>query len=204
MFDYENKFLSKGYKLIAGMDEAGRGPLAGPVVVACVIMPLGESDIIEGVNDSKKLSEKKREALFGLIKEKAICYSVSVIDHKTIDEINILQATKKGMCECVNKLAKKPDIVLVDAVSNLDIDCEMLPIIHGDALSYSIACASIIAKVTRDHMMLEFDKLYPNYNFKKHKGYGTAEHIRLLKEFGKCPIHRDSFIKNFVGKNDER
>ena len=156
------------------------------------------------ITDSKKLSEKKREALFGLIKEKAICYSVSVIDHKTIDEINILQATKKGMCECVNKLAKKPDIVLVDAVSNLDIECEMLPIIHGDALSYSIACASIIAKVTRDHMMLEFDKLYPNYNFKKHKGYGTAEHIRLLKEFGKCPIHRDSFIKNFVGKNDER
>lgn len=204
MFDYENKFLSKGYKFIAGMDEAGRGPLAGPVVVACVIMPLGKDDIIEGVNDSKKLSEKKREILFEKIIQKAICYSVFAVDHKTIDEINILQATKRGMCECVKKLSQKPDIVLVDAVSNLDIDCEMLPIIHGDALSYSIACASIVAKVTRDHLMLEFDKLYPQYNFKKHKGYGTAEHIRLLKEFGKCPIHRDTFIKNFVGAKDEQ
>lgn len=204
MFDYENKFLSKGYKLIAGMDEAGRGPLAGPVVVACVVMPLGKDDIIEGVNDSKKLNEKKREMLYEKITQKAICYSISTVDHKTIDEINILQATKKGMSECVKKLTKKPDIVLVDAVSNLDIDCEMLPIIHGDALSYSIACASIVAKVTRDHMMLEFDKLYPQYNFKKHKGYGTAEHIRLLKEFGKCPIHRETFIKNFVGAKDEQ
>ena len=203
MFDYENKFLGKGYKLIAGMDEAGRGPLAGPVVVACVVMPLQKDDLIEGVNDSKKLSEKKRDMLFDKITQKAICYSVSVVDHKTIDQINILQATKKGMKECVEKLSTKPDIVLVDAVSNLDIDCEMLPIIHGDALSYSIACASIVAKVTRDRMMVEFDKIYPQYNFKKHKGYGTAEHIRLLKEFGKCPIHRDTFIKHFVGEKNE-
>ena len=204
MFDYENKFLEKGYKLIAGMDEAGRGPLAGPVVVACVVMPLDKENIIDGVNDSKKLSEKKRNLLFDKIKEKAICYSISVVDHNVIDDINILQATKKGMCECVNRLSKKPDIVLVDAVSNLDVDCEMLPIIHGDALSYSIACASIIAKVTRDRMMVEFDRIYPQYNFKKHKGYGTAEHIQLLKEFGKCPIHRDTFIKNFVGSKNER
>ena len=122
MFDYENKFLNKGYKHIAGVDEAGRGPLAGPVVVACAMMPLGKEDLIEGVNDSKKLSPKKRDMLFDKIVEKAICYSVSVVDHKTIDEINILQATKKGMCECVNAMKTKPDIVLVDAVSNLDID----------------------------------------------------------------------------------
>ena len=199
MFDYENKFLSKGYKLIAGVDEAGRGPLAGPVVVACAMMPLNKKDLIDGVNDSKKLSPKKRDLLYEKIIDKAICYSISIVDHKTIDEINILQATKKGMCECINNIEKTPDIVFVDAVGGLDVNTEILPIIHGDALSYSIACASILAKVTRDRLMLEYDKLYPQYNFKKHKGYGTAEHIKLLKEFGKCPIHRDSFIKNFIG-----
>lgn len=204
MFDYENKFLDKGYKFIAGVDEAGRGPLAGPVVVACVMMPLNKDDLIEGVNDSKKLSPKKRDDLYDKIIHKAICYSVSIVDHKTIDEINILQATKKGMCECINNMEKTPDIVFVDAVGGLEVNAEILPIIHGDALSYSIACASILAKVTRDRLMLEYDKLYPQYNFKKHKGYGTAEHIKLLKEFGKCPIHRDSFIKNFVGAKDEQ
>ena len=150
------------------------------------------------MNDSKKLSPKKRDTLFQQIVDTALCYSVSVVDHLTIDRINILNATKQGMCECVNKLSTQPDIVLVDAVKDLDVDVETLPIIHGDALSYSIACASIVAKVTRDRMMLEFDKQYPQYNFKQHKGYGTAEHIRLLKQYGKCPIHRNSFIKHFV------
>ncbi len=198
MLEYEQKFLNKGYKFIAGMDEAGRGPLAGPVVVACVVMPLDKQHLIDGVNDSKKLSPKKRDTLFQQIVDTALCYSVSVVDHLTIDRINILNATKQGMCECVNKLSTQPDIVLVDAVKDLDVDVETLPIIHGDALSYSIACASIVAKVTRDRMMLEFDKQYPQYNFKQHKGYGTAEHIRLLKQYGKCPIHRNSFIKHFV------
>lgn len=200
MFEYENKFLSKGYKHIAGVDEAGRGPLAGPVVVASVIMPLDEQIIIDGVNDSKKLTPKKRDVLYDQILAKATAYSISIVDHKTIDRINILEATKQGMCECINTLSVPPDIVLVDAVKGLDVNFETLPIIHGDALSYSIACASILAKVTRDRLMLEYDKQYPQYNFAKHKGYGTAEHIKLLKEFGKCPIHRDSFIKNFVGK----
>lgn len=202
MFDYEHKFLNKGYKNIAGVDEAGRGPLAGPVVVASVIMPLDEKNIIPGVNDSKKLSAKKRDELYDKIVATAICYKVSIVDHKTIDRINILEATKQGMCECINGLSVRPDIVLIDAVKGLDVDVATLPIIHGDALSYSIACASIVAKVTRDRLMLEYDKMYPEYNFAKHKGYGTAEHIKLLKEHGKCPIHRDSFIKNFVGKNE--
>ena len=197
MFDYENKYTKLGYKLIAGMDEAGRGPLAGPVACAACIMPL--DDIIDGVNDSKKLTEKKREELFDKIIEKAIAFKVSFVDEKTIDEINILEATKKGMNEAVSGLFVKPDFVLVDAVKGLDLDVPYLPIIKGDALSYNIACASILAKVSRDRLMVEMDKMYPQYNFKKHKGYGTKEHIECLKKFGKCPIHRNSFIKHFVG-----
>ena len=197
MFDYENKYTKLGYKLIAGMDEAGRGPLAGPVCCAACIMPL--DDIIDGVNDSKKLTEKKREELFDKIIEKAIAFKVSFVDVKTIDEINILEATKKGMNEAVSGLFVKPDFVLVDAVKGLDLDVPYLPIIKGDALSYNIACASILAKVSRDRLMVEMDKMYPQYNFKKHKGYGTKEHIERLKKFGKCPIHRNSFIKHFVG-----
>ena len=196
MFDYENKYKSLGYKFIAGMDEAGRGPLAGPVACAAVIMPL--DDIIEGVDDSKKLTEKKRELLFDKIMEKAIAFKVVFIDNQTIDKINILEATKQGMEECINGLYVKPDYVLVDAVRGLKIDVPYLPIIHGDALSYNIACASILAKVSRDRLMVELDKDYPEYNFKKHKGYGTKEHIENLKKFGKCPIHRNTFIKHFV------
>lgn len=203
MFDYENKFLLKGYKNIAGVDEAGRGPLAGPVVVASVIMPMEKDKIIDGINDSKKLSPKKRDVLYDQIVATAIAYKISIIDHKTIDQINILEATKQGMCECINGLNVRPDVVFVDAVKGLNVDVETLPIIHGDALSYNIASASILAKVTRDRLMLEYDKLYPQYNFAKHKGYGTAEHIKLLKQYGKCPIHRNSFIKNFVGKNEQ-
>lgn len=198
MFDFENKYKNLGYRLIAGMDEAGRGPLAGPVACASVIMPL--DDIIEGVNDSKKLTEKKRDFLFDKIIEKAICFKVCFIDEKVIDEINILEATKKGMETCIKSMKVKPDFVLVDAVKGLNLGVDYLPIIHGDALSYNIACASILAKVSRDRFMVEMDKEYPEYNFKKHKGYGTSEHIQNLKKFGKCPIHRNSFIKNFVEK----
>ena len=197
MLDYENKYLSSGCKLIAGIDEAGRGPLAGPVAVASVIMPLNESDIISEVNDSKKLTEKKREKLFDEIISKAIAYHIELVDEETIDTINILNATKLGMMTCINKLPVKPDIVLIDAVK-IDSEIPTESIIKGDALSYSIACASILAKVSRDRLMLELHEKYPEYNFKKHKGYGTKEHIENLKKYGKCPIHRNSFIKNFI------
>lgn len=197
MFDYENKYLSMGAKLIAGIDEAGRGPLAGPVAVAIVIMPLDKDSIIEGVNDSKKLSEKKREVLFEQIKDRAIAYHVELVDEMTIDTINILNATKLGMLTCLEKINPKPDITLIDAVK-LSTDYPTESIIKGDALSYSIACASILAKVTRDRLMLELDEKYPEYGFKKHKGYGTKVHIEALKKYGKCPIHRDSFIGHFV------
>lgn len=193
MLQYEQNLQQLGCTYIGGIDEAGRGPLAGPVVVAGVIMPL--DDIIEGINDSKKLSEKKREKLFEQIMQKAIDVQVAVIDADKIDEINILNATKLGMLQCINGFAKV-DHVLIDAVK-LDTDVPTTSIIHGDALSYSIAAASIIAKVTRDRMMLDYDKQYPQYNFAKHKGYGTKDHIALLKEHGPCPIHRKTFIKNF-------
>ena len=196
MLEYERQFLQNGERFIAGIDEAGRGPLAGPVVVAGVIMPLDEGDIIDGINDSKKLSAKKRDALYDLIIAKAIDVQVAVVDHLTIDRDNILNATKSGMMQCINGF-KKVDRVLIDAVK-LNAKVPTLSIIHGDALSYSIAAASIVAKVTRDRLMLEYDKQYPQYNFAKHKGYGTAEHIRLLKEHGPCPIHRRSFIGHFV------
>ncbi|MBE5738590.1 MAG: ribonuclease HII [Clostridiales bacterium] len=197
MFDYENKYLNAGKKLIAGIDEAGRGPLAGPVAVAIVIMPLDKDSIIEKVNDSKKLSEKKREELYSQIIEKAIAYHVELVDEMTIDTINILNATKLGMLTCIENISVKPNIVLIDAVK-LDTEYETESIIKGDALSYSIACASILAKVTRDRYMLKLDEEYPQYNFKKHKGYGTKEHIDNLKKYGKSPVHRESFIKNFV------
>lgn len=197
MFDYENKYQDLGYKLIAGIDEAGRGPLAGPVCVAMVIMPLDKDSIIEKINDSKKLTEKMREKLYDEIINKAIAYHIEMVDELTIDTINILNATKLGMLTCINDIAVKPDVVLIDAVK-LDTDVECESIIKGDALSYSIACASILAKVSRDRLMVELDSKYPEYNFKKHKGYGTKEHIENLKKYGKCDIHRNSFIKNFV------
>ncbi|MBR4745347.1 MAG: ribonuclease HII [Clostridia bacterium] len=184
-----------GYKLIAGIDEAGRGPLAGPVAVAIAVMPM--DDIIEGVNDSKKLSAKKRDELYEQIVAKAIDYSVQLVDEKTIDKINILQATKLGMQNCIKSLQITPDLILIDAVK-LDTKIKSISIIHGDALSYNIACASILAKVTRDRLMDEYDLKYPEYGFKKHKGYGTKAHIEALKKYGKCPIHRDTFIGHFV------
>lgn len=194
MLEYELREIKNGAEFIGGIDEAGRGPLAGPVVVAGVIMPM--DDIIDGVNDSKKLSAKKRDILFDEIMSKAVDVQVAVISHTEIDRINILNATKSGMLQCINGF-KQVDAVLIDAVK-LDCPIKTVSIIHGDALSYSIAAASIIAKVTRDRLMSEYDKEFPQYNFAKHKGYGTAEHIRLLKEYGPCPIHRRTFIKNFV------
>lgn len=196
--EYENLKLNEGYKFIAGCDEAGRGPLAGPVVCASVIMSLNDEDIIEGVDDSKKLTEKKRIELYNKIIEKAISYKISIISEKVIDEINILNATKKGMEEAINSLNQKPDFALVDAVKGLNLICDYLPIIKGDALSYSIGCASILAKVTRDKLMEDYSKTYTNYGFEKHKGYGTKVHIEALKKYGKCEIHRESFIKNFI------
>ncbi|MBR2468181.1 MAG: ribonuclease HII [Clostridia bacterium] len=201
MLDYELEYFNNGVKLIAGVDEAGRGPLAGPVCAAAAIMPLNKDKIIEEINDSKKLTEKKREALYDKIISTAIAYKIVLIDEKTIDEINILNATKKGMKEAILGLSVKPELVLLDAV-NLDLDIKSESIIKGDAKSYNIAAASILAKVTRDRLMMELDKIYPEYNFKKHKGYGTKEHIENLKKYGKCDIHRDSFIKNFVGGNE--
>ena len=193
MLDYENKY--KG-KRIAGIDEAGRGPLAGPVVCACVIMPLDEDKLIDGINDSKKLAEKKREELYDKIIERAIAYSIVEVDERTIDRINILNATKLGMKRALDGLKVKPDIVLIDAVK-LDTDLPQDNIIKGDAKSYNIASASILAKVYRDRLMDELSEKYPQYNFAKHKGYGTKEHIENLKKYGKCELHRETFIKNF-------
>jgi ribonuclease HII len=193
LFDYD-KALGE---LVAGIDEAGRGPLAGPVVCACCMMPMGEGDIIEGINDSKKISEKKREKLFEQIKEKAVSYCIAVIPPEVIDDINILQATILGMKNSFEGMTVKPKTLLVDAVK-LNVDANVLPIIKGDATSYNIASASILAKVARDRIMRDYDAQYPEYGFAKHKGYGTADHIKALKEVGPCPIHRRSFIKNFI------
>ena len=197
LLKFEKGYLAKGYKYIAGADEAGRGPLAGPVSCAAVIMPLGKKDIIPGINDSKQLSEKMRELLYERIIQTAICWRVLFIDHITIDKINILNAAKLGMKTAVLGLSQKPDIVFSDAVK-LDIPFEALPIIKGDTLSYSIAAASILAKVERDRLMREYDKQYPQYKFAEHKGYCTAKHRALIQQFGKCEIHRESFMKKVL------
>ncbi len=194
---YERKLLAVGDKYIAGIDEVGRGPLAGPVVCAAVIMPLNDEDIIEGVDDSKKVSAKKREKLAAIIKEKAVCYCICRVEPDEIDRINILEATKKCMSQCIAGLETKPDTVLVDALKIDTHGAKCVPIIKGDAKSYSIGCASIIAKVYRDALMDEYAKEYPAYMFEKNKGYGTAAHIKAIKETGPCKIHRRSFIKNF-------
>lgn len=193
MLNYEEKY--KGM-IIAGIDEAGRGPLAGPVVCAAVIMPMEKDKIIEGIDDSKKLTAKKREELYEKIVNTAISYSIVEIDEQCIDKINILNATKQGMIEALDSLKIIPEIVLVDAVK-LATKIKQDNIIKGDSLSYNIAAASILAKVYRDKKMTQLDKVYPQYGFAKHKGYGTKAHIEALKEFGKCKYHRESFIKNF-------
>ncbi len=196
MLEYEKDLYSKGYEYICGIDEAGRGPLCGPVVAAAVILKKG--DKIEGVNDSKKLSEKKREEVFERIKERAVAYSVGIVDEKTIDEINILEATRLAMKKAVEGLKQKADYALVDAEKKVSIDIPYTPIIKGDALSESIAAASIIAKVTRDRMVIQLDEKYPEYNFAKNKGYGTKEHTEAIKKYGLCDVHRRSFCKKFI------
>ena len=195
--EIDEEFFKKGIKYIAGIDEAGRGPLAGPVVVACVIMP--EDSMIEGVNDSKKISEKKREKLYDLILEEAVSYGIGIINQEEIDEINILRATKKALTMALTQMEIKPNVILVDALTGIDtLGIPYKSIIKGDANSYSIAAASIIAKVTRDRIMREWDKVYPEYGFAGHKGYGTAKHIEAIKQYGLCPLHRRSFTTHFI------
>lgn len=193
----ENQYFEKGIQYLCGIDEAGRGPLAGPVVVAAVVMP--KDSKLEGVNDSKKVSEKKREMLYEQIKEEAISYSVAIVDEKEIDQVNILNATKEGLTTAIRGLKVKPERIIVDALTGIDT-CGIPydSVIKGDAKCYSIAAASILAKVTRDRIMRKMDEVYPEYGFEKHKGYGTAAHIAAIKEYGLCPIHRKSFTKNFV------
>ena len=194
---YERALIAQGYQYIAGVDEVGRGPLAGPVVCAAVVMPLDDDLIIEGIDDSKKLSEKKREQLAEEIKKRALAYTIIEVSEEQIDEINILEATKLGMKQAIETLALQPDVVLTDGNMTIDIAHKQQSVIHGDALSYSIGAASIIAKVYRDHLMDEFAKIYPQYGFEKNKGYGTAAHIGAIKECGLCKIHRRTFTKKF-------
>ncbi len=194
---FERALQQQGARYIAGVDEVGRGPLAGPVVCAAVIMPLDENSLVEGVDDSKKLSAKKREQLAEEIKKRALCYTIVEIDEKTIDEINILEATKLGMKRAIKELERTPDVVLTDGNMTIDISYKQHSVIHGDALSYSIGAASIIAKVYRDGLMDKYAETYPQYAFEKNKGYGTAAHIQGIKEYGLCPIHRRTFTKKF-------
>ena len=199
MAGYEKEY--EGYGGICGIDEAGRGPLAGPVAAGAVILP--KDCRILYLNDSKKLSETRREELFEEIKEKAVTWSVAIATPARIDEINILQATYEAMREAVAGLAVKPDVLLNDAVTIPGLDILQVPIIKGDAKSLSIAAASILAKVTRDRMMAGYEEMFPGYGFAKHKGYGTAAHIAAIRELGPCPIHRRMFIGNFVGHTYE-
>jgi ribonuclease HII len=193
---YEKDAYKKGIKLVAGVDEAGRGPLAGPVVAAAVILP--QDIFIEGLNDSKKLSHEKRERLYDIITNNALAYGIGMADEKCIDEVNILNATIKAMEDAINKLSPIPELLLIDAVKLKNVSIRQLNIIGGDGLSVSIAAASVLAKVTRDRLIAEMDNKYPDYGFANHKGYGTKDHIEAIKKFGICPIHRVSFTKNFV------
>ena len=192
---YERRYRERD--TLCGIDEVGRGPLAGPVVAGAVILP--EDCEILYLNDSKKLSEKKRELLYDEIMEKAIAVGIGAVSPERIDEINILQATYEAMRIAISRLSVRPDLLLNDAVTIPQVDIPQVPIIKGDAKSVSIAAASIIAKVTRDRMMVQYEDLYPGYEFASNKGYGSARHIAALKEIGPCPIHRRSFIKNFAG-----
>ena len=193
---YENEAFSEGFETVCGVDEAGRGPLAGPVCAAAVILPKGL--VIDGLNDSKKLTDKKRRELYDVITQSAVSYGIAMASEQEIDEINILQATYEAMREAIKGLGVQPGLLLNDAVTIPGIEIPQIPIVKGDAKSVSIAAASILAKVTRDHMMMEYDEIYPGYGFGKHKGYGTKAHIEALKTLGPCPIHRGSFIGHFV------
>lgn len=198
MYAFEDKYSEAGYEFICGIDEVGRGPLAGPVVAAAVILPRNER--ILDLNDSKQLSKKKREELYDIIIEKAVTYGIGLASEQVIDEINILQATYRAMQMAIGNLIKKPDLLLNDAVKIPDIDIKQVPIIKGDTLSASIAAASIVAKVTRDRMMEAYEEIYPGYDFGKSAGYGTANHIKKLKEDGPCDIHRRTFLKKILGQ----
>lgn len=199
LWNFEHAAMEEGFSLICGVDEAGRGPLAGPVCAAAVILP---PDLeLEGLNDSKKLSEKRREALYPLICEQALAYGIAFASEQEIDELNILQATFLAMRRAVGQLGQKPDLALVDGNREPDFgDIPVRTIIKGDSRSANIAAASILAKVTRDCFMLEQDAVYPQYGFAVHKGYGTQKHYAALREFGPCPIHRRSFLKKFYGE----
>lgn len=197
-YEFEKAAVNSGFSCICGVDEAGRGPLAGPVCAAAVILP--EGAVIEGLDDSKKLTEKKRERLYDIIKETAIAYSVAYGTLEEIETVNILEATYLAMNRAIEGLTVKPDFALIDGnrvPRGIKIPCET--IVKGDSKSMSVAAASVLAKVTRDRLMLEYDKKYPEYNFKKHKGYGTKEHTELIKQYGPCEIHRLSFLKNILG-----
>ena len=197
-YEFEKAAVNSGFSCICGVDEAGRGPLAGPVCAAAVILP--EGAVIEGLDDSKKLTEKKRERLYDIIKETAVAYSVAYGTLEEIETVNILEATYLAMNRAIEGLSVKPDFALIDGnriPRGIKIPCET--IVKGDSKSMSVAAASVLAKVTRDRLMLEYDKKYPEYNFKKHKGYGTREHTELIKQYGPCEIHRFSFLKNILG-----
>ena len=198
MWQIEQTHFEKGIKIICGVDEAGRGPLAGPVCAAAVILPANVE--IPGLNDSKKLSDKKRRELYPIIKEKAVAYGIAFADHKEIDEINILQATYLAMERAINQLSVKPELALIDGNRAKDFGIPVETVVHGDSLSASIAAASVLAKVTRDDYMLKMAEEYPGYDFEIHKGYGTKAHYAALTNLGASPIHRMSFLKKFYGE----
>lgn len=198
MWEIEQSHFDKGVKLICGVDEAGRGPLAGPVCAAAVILPANVE--IPGLNDSKKLSDKKRRELYPIIKEQAVAYGIAFADHSEIDEINILQATYLAMERAINQLSVKPELALIDGNRAKDFGIPVETVVHGDSLSASIAAASVLAKVTRDDYMLKMAEAYPGYDFEIHKGYGTKAHYAALTEHGPSPIHRMSFLKKFYGE----
>lgn len=199
LWNYEHACYDEGFSRICGVDEAGRGPLAGPVCAAAVILP---RDIeIEGLNDSKKLTEKRREALYDIIVKEAVAYGIAFATEREIDEINILQATFSAMRRAIEQLSVRPDMILVDGNREPQSDIPVKTIVKGDSLSANIAAASILAKVTRDRFMLEQDKLYPEYGFALHKGYGTKAHYAALTQHGACPIHRRTFLKKFYGND---
>jgi len=197
IFAYEMQLFREGYRLIAGTDEAGRGPLAGPVVSAAIILPLDEQLRIPGVRDSKKLSEKKRDALYDILISQAIAYGIGYSSPEEIDRINIREASRLSMKRAVENLEIVPDFLLVDAEKNLDVSMPQMGIIKGDDVSYLIGAASILAKVTRDRWMLQIHEEYPQYDFAKHKGYGTKAHMQALDQYGPCPWHRESFLKKW-------
>ncbi|MCM1114393.1 MAG: ribonuclease HII [Clostridium sp.] len=199
--EYENEAYNDGFEIVCGIDEAGRGPLAGPVYAAAVILPKGY--VVEGVNDSKKLSEKKRDALFDKVVNECVAYSVGIATEQEIDEINILHATFLAMRRAVGGLSVKPDIALIDGNKTPGLDIEQRAIVKGDGKSANIAAASIIAKVSRDRYMLEMAEKYPEYQFEKHKGYGTKLHYKMLEKYGASPIHRVTFLKKFYEQKEK-